>query len=93
MGHFKYSPTRFSKKFVFPWSPFERVAYFVVSLVSKGNQESVGTKLEIALSRTDHFFGNGLSSTSFLFPPNVKHDVLDLSFLNRSEQSTNAEVP
>jgi len=37
------------------------------------------TKLEIALSRTDHFFGNGLSSSSFLFPPNVKHDVLDIS--------------
>ena len=27
--------------------PFERVAYFVVSLVSKGNQESVGTKLDV----------------------------------------------
>jgi hypothetical protein len=37
---------------------------------------SVWTKLEIVLSRTDHFFGDGLSSLSFLIPPNVKHDVL-----------------
>jgi hypothetical protein len=42
---------------------------------------SLCSKLEIALSRNDHFFGNGLSSSSFLFPPNVKHDVLDLSVL------------
>ena len=42
---------------------------------------SLWTKLEIALSRNDHFFGNGLSSSSFLFPPNVKHDVLDTSVL------------
>jgi hypothetical protein len=42
---------------------------------------SLWTKLEIALSRNDHFFGNGLSSSSFLFPPNVKHDVLDISVL------------
>jgi len=42
---------------------------------------SVWTKLEITLSRTNHFFGDGLSSSSFLFPPNVKHDVLDLSVL------------
>jgi len=41
----------------------------------------VWTKLEIALSRIDNFFGDGLSSLSFLFPPNVKHDVLDLSVL------------
>jgi hypothetical protein len=27
--------------------PFERVADFLVSLVSKGNQESVGTKLDV----------------------------------------------
>ena len=27
--------------------PFERVAYFVVSLVSKGNQEPVGAKLDV----------------------------------------------
>ena len=27
--------------------PFERVAYFVVSLVSKVNQESVGAKLDV----------------------------------------------
>ena len=27
--------------------PFERVAYFVVSLVPEGNQESVGTKLDV----------------------------------------------
>jgi hypothetical protein len=44
---------------------------------------SVWTKLEIALSRIDHFFGDGLSSLSFLFPPNVKVYVLDLSVLNR----------
>jgi hypothetical protein len=42
---------------------------------------SLWSKLEIALSRNDHFFGNGLSSSSFLFPPNVKHDVLDISVL------------
>jgi hypothetical protein len=43
---------------------------------------SLWSKLEIALSRNDHFFGNGLSSSSFLFPPNVKHDVLDISVLS-----------
>jgi hypothetical protein len=42
----------------------------------------VWTKLKIVLSRIDHFFGDGLSSLSFLFPPNQKHDVLDLSVLN-----------
>jgi hypothetical protein len=42
---------------------------------------SVWTKLEIVLSRTDHFFGDGLSSLSFLFPPNVKHDVLGYTVL------------
>ena len=40
------------------------------------------TKLEIVLSRTDHFFGDGLSSLSFLFPPNVKHDVSGYTVLN-----------
>jgi len=43
---------------------------------------SLWTKLEIALSRNDHFFGNGLSSSSFLFPPNQKVYVLDLSVIN-----------
>ena len=38
---------------------------------------SLWTKLEIVLSRTDHFFGDGLSSLSFLFPPNQKVYVLD----------------
>jgi hypothetical protein len=33
------------------------------------------------LSRTDHFFGDGLSSSSFLFPPNQRVYVLDLSVL------------
>jgi hypothetical protein len=42
---------------------------------------SLWSKLEIALSRNDHFFGNGLSSSSFLFPPNQKVYVLDLSVL------------
>jgi hypothetical protein len=42
---------------------------------------SLWSKLEIALSQNDHFFGNGLSSSSFLFPPNVKHDVLDISLI------------
>jgi hypothetical protein len=37
---------------------------------------SVWTKLKIVLSRIHHFFGDGLSSLSFLFPPNQKHDVL-----------------
>ncbi len=40
---------------------------------------SLWTYLEINLSRTDHFFIFGLSSWSFSFPPNIKHDVLDLS--------------
>jgi hypothetical protein len=39
------------------------------------------TKLEIVLSRNDHFFGDGLSSLSFLFPPNVKQDVLGYTVL------------
>jgi hypothetical protein len=39
------------------------------------------TKLEIVLSRTDHFFGNSLSSLSFLFPPNVKVYVLGYSLI------------
>ena len=43
---------------------------------------SLWTNLEIDLSRTDHFFIFGLSSSSFLFPPNVKVYVLDLSVLN-----------
>jgi hypothetical protein len=42
---------------------------------------SLWTKLEIVLSRINHFFGDGLSSLSFLFPPNVKVCVLDLSVL------------
>ena len=42
---------------------------------------SLWSKLEITLSQNDHFFGNGLSSSSFLFPPNIKHDVLDISVL------------
>jgi hypothetical protein len=44
------------------------------------------TKLEIDLSQIDHFFGDGLSSLSFLFPPNQKHGVLDLSVLNCKKQ-------
>ena len=51
---------------------------------------SLWSKLEIALSRNDHFFGNGLSSSSFLFPPNVKHDVVEdisLIFLVRESRS------
>ena len=42
------------------------------------------TKLEIVVSRIDHFFGDGLSSLSFWFPPNVKVYVLDLSVLHAS---------
>jgi hypothetical protein len=42
----------------------------------------VWTKLKIVLSRIDHFFGDGLSSLSFLVPPNPEVCVLDLSVLN-----------
>jgi len=42
---------------------------------------SLWKKLEIALSRNDHFFGHGLSSSSFLFPPNINIDVLDYTVL------------
>ena len=50
------------------------------------------TKLEIVLSRIDHFFGDGLSSLSFLFPPNVKVCVLDLSVLYTLKGEPSPEV-
>ena len=49
------------------------------------------TKLEIVLS-LDHFFGDGLSSLSFLFPPNVKVCVLDLSVLFLGEKRDPSEI-
>jgi hypothetical protein len=54
----------------------------------------VFTKLKIVLSRIDHFFGDGLSSLSFLVPPNPEVCVLDLSVLywSRVEIPTRMQI-
>ena len=61
----------FFEEIRFPWRliifrPFKRVADFVVSLVAEGNQESVGTELDVVTHHgrvhPNEFDGEGINN-------------------------------